>query len=226
MFEPTIAAVAQGEPVAWRLNHGNGFFSEFTTGVPTEVAKAHWKRMGVTIEYAYLHPAPAGAQEPVGELKAKHGNTGVFVQWYKQPQPGDKLYTAPPAVAVNKQLFEALKELMYARTDKAEGMADAAIAQAEAAKGGCVMGEIADDHYVALSWSEGVLDGPPCDDPNYGGIDAWIARRARVSAYRCQFCGGSIGFINRKPYNLADGTAHTCLADARQEAAEKARGRP
>jgi hypothetical protein len=55
----------QAEPVAWRLNHGNGFFREFTTGVPTEVAKAHWKRMGVTIEYAYLHPAPAVAQEPV-----------------------------------------------------------------------------------------------------------------------------------------------------------------
>lgn len=58
---------------------------------------------------AQNNSAPAVAQEPVGEVKAKQGSTGTFVQWYKQPQPGDKLYTEPPAVAVNEQLLEALK---------------------------------------------------------------------------------------------------------------------
>lgn len=43
---------------------------------------------------------------------------------------------AHSAVAVNEQMLAALKELMYARTDKAEGMADAAIAAAEQMKGG------------------------------------------------------------------------------------------
>lgn len=51
-------------------------------------------------------------------------------EWYLR---GDELEALEQ---VNAQLLEALKELMYARTDKAEGMADAAIAQAEAAKGG------------------------------------------------------------------------------------------
>lgn len=132
MFEPTIAAVAQGEPVAWRLNHGNGFFSEFTTGVPTEVAKAHWKRMGVTIEYAYLHPAPAVAVDEQFAVLIKKANDQAEHferEWYLR---GDELEALEQ---VNAQLLEALKELMYARTDKAEGMADAAIAQAEAAKG-------------------------------------------------------------------------------------------
>lgn len=50
-------------------------------------------------------------------------------EWYLR---GDELEALEQ---VNAQLLEALKELMYARTDKAEGMADAAIAQAEAAKG-------------------------------------------------------------------------------------------
>ena len=82
--------------------------------------------------------------------------------------------------------------------------------------------EIADDHYVELSWSEGVGVGgdcgmaPPCDHPAYGGMDAFIARAVRVPAnvYRCKFCGHGIGFINRKPYNRSDGTPHRCLAIA------------
>ncbi len=51
-------------------------------------------------------------------------------EWYLR---GDELEALEQ---VNAQLLEALKELMYARTDKAEGMAEAAIAQAEAAKKG------------------------------------------------------------------------------------------
>lgn len=46
-----------------------------------------------------------------------------------------------------------------------------------------VMGEIADDHFVELYWSEGTGIGgdggfgPPCDAPEYGGMNAWMARR-------------------------------------------------
>lgn len=90
--------------------------------------------------------------------------------------------------------------------------------------------EIADDHYVALSWSHGVGvgadcgNGPPCDNPNYGGIDSWIWRKSRVPAnlYQCKFCRQSIGFINKRPYNHSDGSPHTCLRD-RAKAAPSAR---
>lgn len=96
--------------------------------------------------------------------------------------------------------------------------------------------EHADDHYVALSWSEGTgvgasigsddgyPAGPPCDHPAFGGMDAWIRRRIQQPAntYKCKFCGGLIGFLNRQPYNLADGASHRCLADARRKAAEEA----
>lgn len=54
---------------------------------------------------------PAVAQEPVGEVKAKQGRTGTFVLWYKQPQPGDKLYTEALAVAVNTALLKAATKL-------------------------------------------------------------------------------------------------------------------
>lgn len=91
------------------------------------------------------------------------------------------------------------------------------------------MGEIADDHFVSLSWShgtgvggnvgtnDGYPAGPPCDHPAFGGMDAFIARRTQRSAntYRCKFCRSLIGFLNRQPYNLVDGTPHRCLADAR-----------
>lgn len=83
--------------------------------------------------------------------------------------------------------------------------------------------EIAGDHHTALSWSGGLdrdEDGyplsPPCNDPSMsGGIDAWIAQAAqrRASGYLCKFCGHSIGFLERKPFNL-DGSPHRCLADA------------
>lgn len=45
------------------------------------------------------------------------------------------------------------------------------------------MGEIADDHFVQLFWSEGTGvggdggSGPPIDHPAYGGMDAFISRR-------------------------------------------------
>jgi hypothetical protein len=89
------------------------------------------------------------------------------------------------------------------------------------------MGEIYDDHYVELSWSEGVGIGgdcgfaPPTDHPAYGGINSWIVRASQrpANVYRCKFCGSVIGFINRKAYNRLDGTPHTCLADAKREAA-------
>jgi hypothetical protein len=84
--------------------------------------------------------------------------------------------------------------------------------------------QIADDHYTALSWSGGLgrdNDGYPLEPPSEwpavsGGIDAHIARAVRQSAYLCKFCGGAIGFVDRKPYNRADGKPHTCLADARR----------
>ena len=86
------------------------------------------------------------------------------------------------------------------------------------------MGEIADDHFVELFWSEGVGvggdcgNGPPCEHPAYGGMNSYIARRAQApnNAYRCKFCGADIGFINRLPYNISDGLQHRCLADARR----------
>lgn len=53
------------------------------------------------------------------------------------------------------------------------------------------MGEIADDHYVQLSWEEGTGIGQyttadmvgPMDNPNFGGINAWILRHTTVSSY-------------------------------------------
>ena len=89
--------------------------------------------------------------------------------------------------------------------------------------------EIAEDHYIALSWSRGLnadSDGyslsPPCSDPSFsGGLDLHFARIAqhqlaqrRVNPYRCKFCRSLIGFVNRKPLNLVDGSPHRCLADA------------
>ena len=84
--------------------------------------------------------------------------------------------------------------------------------------------EIADDHYVALSWSGGLgidNDGyplePPSSDPSMNeGIDARIARsiQRRVVEYRCKFCRSLIGFLDRKPLNLVDGSPHRCLANA------------
>ncbi len=86
------------------------------------------------------------------------------------------------------------------------------------------MGEIADDHYEAMFWEEGTGVGEhtseygigPIDHPAFGGMNAYLARRTnRIAAqYSCKFCGGEIKFINRRPYNMADGSAHTCLADA------------
>lgn len=90
------------------------------------------------------------------------------------------------------------------------------------------MGEIADDHMVGLYWEEGTGIGGysdeygmgPIDDPAFGGMNAFLARRtSRIAAqYSCKFCGGEIKFINRRPYNMADGSAHTCLADAAKKA--------
>jgi hypothetical protein len=88
--------------------------------------------------------------------------------------------------------------------------------------------EIAGDHHTALSWSGGLnrdSDGyplsPPCNDPSMsGGLDGWFAQAAQrqVSAYRCKFCRGLIGFLSRKPYNVVDGTPHRCLANSRSAA--------
>lgn len=84
--------------------------------------------------------------------------------------------------------------------------------------------EIAGDHHTALSWSGGLNrdeDGyplaPPSDDPSMsGGLDSWFAQAAkrRLREYRCKFCSSLIGFLDRKPHNLVDGTPHRCLADA------------
>ena len=91
------------------------------------------------------------------------------------------------------------------------------------------MGEIADDHFVEIYWNEGTgigADGgfgPPCDRPEYGGMNAYIARQIRVpvNTYRCKFCGNPIGFIRRLPYNRTDGTPHRCLADKAAALREK-----
>lgn len=48
------------------------------------------------------------------------------------------------------------------------------------------MGELADDHFVELFWTEGtgiggdVYSGPPADHPAYGGMDAYIQRHASM----------------------------------------------
>lgn len=84
------------------------------------------------------------------------------------------------------------------------------------------MGDIADDHFVQLFWSEGTGIGgdcgsaPPCEHPAYGGMDAFIWRATQPRPYGCKYCGKPIGFIDRKPYNYSDGSAHRCLADARR----------
>ena len=86
------------------------------------------------------------------------------------------------------------------------------------------MGEIADDHFVELYWSEGTGIGGdcgnnrPCDHPSYGGMDSYIARRIQTpsNVYRCKFCGAGIGFINRLPYNRSDGSPHKCLTESRR----------
>lgn len=82
-------------------------------------------------------------------------------------------------------------------------------------------GEVADDHYVALSWSGGLgvdNDGyplePPSSDPSLsGGLDAWISQRTRGYPYRCKFCQECITFADRKPFSLPDGSPHRCLAN-------------
>lgn len=81
--------------------------------------------------------------------------------------------------------------------------------------------EIAGDHHTALSWSGGLdrdEDGyplsPPSNDPSMnGGMDAYFAQvtQHRVSEYRCKFCQSLIGFLDRKPLNLVDGSPHRCL---------------
>ena len=82
--------------------------------------------------------------------------------------------------------------------------------------------EVAEDHYIALSWSGGLNRdehgyplSPPSGDPSMsGGLDAWFTQAAqrRVSEYRCRFCRSLIGFLDRKPLNLVDGSPHRCLA--------------
>ena len=89
--------------------------------------------------------------------------------------------------------------------------------------------EIAGDHHAELSWSGELgcdADGYPLDPPSNnpsinGGIDAWIGRatQSRVSTYRCKFCRSLIGFMNRKPLNLVDGSPHRCLAESVRNAA-------
>lgn len=82
------------------------------------------------------------------------------------------------------------------------------------------MGEIADDHMSQIWWDEGLdyEDGPPCDSPDVGGFHNYIARRisAPANSYRCKYCGDAIGFINRRPYNPADGSLHECLKNRRR----------
>ena len=83
-----------------------------------------------------------------------------------------------------------------------------------------VWNEIADDHYVSLYWSGGLNidnDGypltPPSNVPETSGMDVYIAHQVLIPAnqYRCKFCRSLIAFVNRKPYNLLDGSKHRCL---------------
>ena len=88
--------------------------------------------------------------------------------------------------------------------------------------------EISGDHYTKLSWDGGLDcddDGyplsPPCWDSSIsGGINARFAQSAprRVKEYRCNFCRSLIGFSERKPFNLLDGSPHRCIADAARAA--------
>lgn len=58
----------------------------------------------------FLGSAPAVAQEPVGYLDS----TGTSIIWAKKPPNGSKLYTEPPAVAVNEQILSELKNMVRA----------------------------------------------------------------------------------------------------------------
>lgn len=55
-------------------------------------------------------PAPAVAQEPVGEIAEINGCPVVY--WDKSLPVGTKFYTEAPAVAVNEQMYNALKMVM------------------------------------------------------------------------------------------------------------------
>ena len=86
--------------------------------------------------------------------------------------------------------------------------------------------EIAEDHHIALSWSGGLnRDGngyplsPPSDDPSMsGGLNTYFSQQAQTrmytNPYRCKFCDCFIEFVDRRPYNPDDGSAHRCLAVA------------
>lgn len=62
------------------------------------------------------------------------GPCGVFIAGYRAMLAAAP--SAPKADPVKAQLLEALEELMYARTDKAEALAKAAIAAARKGEGG------------------------------------------------------------------------------------------
>ena len=91
--------------------------------------------------------------------------------------------------------------------------------------------EIAGDHHAALSWSGGLGiddDGyplePPSSDPSLSeGLNVRIAlaMQRKVAPYRCKFCRSLIGFLDRKPLNLVDGSPHRCLAEAAHNIGEK-----
>lgn len=147
----------QAEPVAWEKTKGGAYVcGDYTVSerVDGKGWNARTTDRTVLLAGTFLdclsaceadihHPAPAVAQEPVGEVKAKQGNTGTFVLWYKQPQLGDKLYTEPPAVAVNEQMLEALKNVAgWSQSpnryipDRCIDLINAAIEAAEQMKGG------------------------------------------------------------------------------------------
>lgn len=47
----------QAEPVAWRINFGNGFHSAWVDGKPSEKVLNHWLKQGRKLDFAYTHPA-------------------------------------------------------------------------------------------------------------------------------------------------------------------------
>lgn len=139
----------------WYANYHEKACNDYggVSGNPKDNAEEGWQ---AALEYA--RQGEAVAKKPRGYLRLKDSKFFYeveanderilqmgFVPLYDRPAPAVAV-KCPSDVCefeiqnealqkVNAQLLEALKELMYARTDKAEGMADAAIAQAEAAKG-------------------------------------------------------------------------------------------
>lgn len=118
----TTSEIKQAEPVAWRINFGNGFHSAWIDGKPSEKVLNHWLKQGRKLDFAYTHPAPAVAVNEQDRLDAAR------YRWLRDNSvPPHNFYLSVPVE------FDGVKYT----PQEVDSYIDAAIAAAEAAKG-CV----------------------------------------------------------------------------------------